>query len=614
MQLRRTLRWPRLWVLGLVVGLWTSWAPAETPPEDDRGRPSQRVSAGGAEAASKDHDGRRPAAAFLDLDRSALGALVEERLLAGPRARWLERTEIDRVLAEQELGKLFGADAGTGRVALGRILKADLLVFLRTGKNEQSGYAELVVAETGGGLRLLVRKAPLSGPPESNADALVRLVDEAFGKYGQDITEVYAVPPFFSRDLTFEHDYLKAAYAKVTEQRLLAQPGLLVVELAEAEAIAREYQLANSGETPVRRLPLYLLGEYRHEGRGEDRQVAITLKLKRGDKLLGQTSKTVAPGDATGFLGEMAGRLAAWKDRRPVGQDAVAEARQLGQRADDFLKLGDWNEALALLEAALLLAPDDVDLRRDAFHARAVVACYHLTMRDWHRCGPSAGWETKARGLNCFVRGLRHLEACRVEIADVQRLPTGMALCLSYYPNLTIGMGTRHRLTEEMKDAVEKAQRTARETFHRILLERAKAGYFDIGDEALFSGTLDRGATAKERLEGTYKTLVEIQDYPLLQKRAFHFSSAARLSKCPEGAELVARMEQSKNEAMRAAGALVRRHIELVVPKSSTVIDAPKPIPETQPVQFQVIDFPTVTREGEQRILSNVPLNCWFLL
>lgn len=284
----------------------------------------------------------------------------------------------------------------------------------------------------------------------------------------------------------------------------------------------------------------------------------------------------------------------------PNPADSRRDAQRLAEEATKLENLGQWDEAAARIEAALLIE-SKVD-----FHARAVVAYYHLTMRDWHRSGPSADWETKARGLNHFVRGLRHLEACRVKVADVQRLPPNMARCLSQYPGLIIGMETRRGWTEEIKDTVEKTRRTARETFHRILINRAKAGHFDLGDKSLFSGTFYGGAPAKERLEVTYKTLVEVQDYPFLEKRALAFFSATRLSKCPEGVELATRMEQSKNDAMRAAGARIRKHIQLIqaVPKSNVVIDGPKPIPGTQAVQFKMIDFPVVTREGKQRTLT----------
>src|SRR5256885_13929208 len=54
-------------------------------------------------------------AALIDLDRSPLGALLEGRLLDGAKLAWLERGDIDKLLAEQELQALFAPEAGSPR-------------------------------------------------------------------------------------------------------------------------------------------------------------------------------------------------------------------------------------------------------------------------------------------------------------------------------------------------------------------------------------------------------------------------------------------------------------------------------------------------------------------
>src|SRR5436309_1411877 len=75
-----------------------------------------------------------PKAALLDFQRLPIVALLESELLSANIATWVERNEIERVLDEQKLQLLFGADAGADRVRLGRILKADILVLARSGK------------------------------------------------------------------------------------------------------------------------------------------------------------------------------------------------------------------------------------------------------------------------------------------------------------------------------------------------------------------------------------------------------------------------------------------------------------------------------------------------
>ena len=43
------------------------------------------------------------------------------------------------------------------------------------------------------------------------------------------------IPPFVGNDLTYEFEHLKSAYARLIEQALLEQKGIVVVEIAEAE-------------------------------------------------------------------------------------------------------------------------------------------------------------------------------------------------------------------------------------------------------------------------------------------------------------------------------------------------------------------------------------------
>ena len=108
--------------------------------------------------------------ALLDLSKSPVAALTEAKLSAQAGTTWLERTEIDKVMAEQELTTLLGAKAASGRIALGQVLKADILVLLETKLEQKKRFAKIVVAETSGGLRLLSTKVPLTDDVLTDAD------------------------------------------------------------------------------------------------------------------------------------------------------------------------------------------------------------------------------------------------------------------------------------------------------------------------------------------------------------------------------------------------------------------------------------------------------------
>lgn len=323
-------------------------------------------------AASERGDPAEPRCAFVVEEWSEVTELTEAKLRERPSGIWLERNEIDRVLAEQELAASFAPDSARQRIAIGQLLKADVLVLLHTeriGEDSPANRIDLVVAETNGGLRILAHSLPISSDVEADADKLVALVDKAMAKYGETIREIYAVPPFLSRDLGNENDHLMSAYAALVEHVLLAQSGVLVVETAEAEAIAREYALADPGKHVERPLPIYLLGEYRHDGHGDNEQITIRLETRRGKTVLDRSSHTMHVDEPAIYLTDAAMRLVGNGMETAAVLDANTEAQGLSRRCAEFVQLRDWNQALRMAEASLLLVPDQVNTRTAAILA-----------------------------------------------------------------------------------------------------------------------------------------------------------------------------------------------------------------------------------------------------
>ena len=66
---------------------------------------------GAGSASAADAVSPKPTCAFLCQDTSPLTAVVESKLLNIANANWLERSQIDAVLREQQLQKLLAADA-----------------------------------------------------------------------------------------------------------------------------------------------------------------------------------------------------------------------------------------------------------------------------------------------------------------------------------------------------------------------------------------------------------------------------------------------------------------------------------------------------------------------
>ncbi len=298
-----------------------------------------------------------------------LASLLEIRLAQRPSTALVERNEIDKVLGEQELQALLVADAPGKRAALGKMLKADLLIFLAESQRPKP-HVMVVVCETARGLRLCAEPVFLTSRADTDVASVLKKVEDAVKKGQEKITDIVAVPPLLNNSLTQEADNLQGGFACLVEQALLRRPGLLVVELAEAKALARE--VAVSGSPGIeRRLPLYLLGEYRVEGTGGNRRGQFAWRLLRGEQELGRREEkglawTKFPPRLRQAATELIDKVAG---KRVLPSDPLAEAKQLADREHAFVEIGQWQQALALAEASLLLNPDQPAVHGDALHA-----------------------------------------------------------------------------------------------------------------------------------------------------------------------------------------------------------------------------------------------------
>ena len=359
------------------------------------------------------------------------------RMAAAGELVLVERAEVERVLAEQQLAALFGAEGVGPRIRLGGLLRADVLVLLRArgaaapdpavpagqggdaaagagaGAGAAGRVSEIVVCETATGLRLETDALPAAdgADPGPAAAAAGRVVARGLAERAEPAREVCAVPPFVSQDLAGDFAHLKAAYAKLVEQDLLDRPGIRVVELDEARALARELALGGQRRIERASLPLYLLGEFRNDGTGARRSVTVALRVARGEETLGaRTKKGIRPADAPAFVRTAAAELlaAANKSVAPARADRVdgrEEARQLAQRADVFQRLGDDDEAVALLEAAVLLDPDD-----SAVRMRAMSLLGRMTRTRWPGWPYEPAERVRTAG-SFYLRALEHAEA-----------------------------------------------------------------------------------------------------------------------------------------------------------------------------------------------------------
>ena len=152
-------------------------------------------------------------------DRVApLADLLFAELSKSQRMDLVERAELKKIQAEQELQLSFGAKGGKSRRRLGSLLRADFLVLLRIGGTDESPSLETVIAETHFGYRV-VKQVRKWDPKqvEGAAGEITALLDGSLDRFSRGVTLAVAVPPFFSRNLTHRFDHLQEALARVAE-------------------------------------------------------------------------------------------------------------------------------------------------------------------------------------------------------------------------------------------------------------------------------------------------------------------------------------------------------------------------------------------------------------
>ena len=342
----------------------------------------------------------------LGLPDSASFNLLGVELSKAPGLTLLERAEVDKILKERTLQLALSAEGVAERRALGTLLQARLLVVLRAGEAKVGGktvrYADLVACETAQGLRLVRDRIPWDdSAPQALATAAAADVALARGRLAEPARAIMAVPPFISGDLEYRHDAMQDACALLVGESLAATPGLRLVELAEARAIAEEMKLGTAAALSRDLLPCFLTGGYRNEGADPTRKVTLTLELRQGERPLGERkSGSLAPEAIADYLKSTTRELLGQALALPAAAfDPAAERAELTRLAHQFQSLGEWERALNLTEAALLLAPDDMALRKLALD---------LTMQAVNGAAIDADSIRRAIAIN--LRGLDHYE------------------------------------------------------------------------------------------------------------------------------------------------------------------------------------------------------------
>ena len=192
------------------------------------------------------------------------------------------------------------------------------------------------------------------------------IIAEVREHFAGGIRQIVGVAPFLSKDLLHDYDRLQVAFARLLEMGLMAIPQVAVIEVEEARAIGRETALAGS-EALDRPTPLLVEGQYavsRGAGGKCDVQLELTCQRSAGQQ---QTIRPPAMplAAAAHFITNDLPHQILPKGGGDAREEVSPEEQfeWLVARADALSQVGAWQEATALLEAALLLSPDDLYVR-----------------------------------------------------------------------------------------------------------------------------------------------------------------------------------------------------------------------------------------------------------
>ncbi|WP_254508099.1 hypothetical protein [Anatilimnocola floriformis] len=313
--------------------------------------------------------------ATASVEATGLPDLVTAELSQKNKVELVSRQDLEKIIQEQELAQAFGNAETKLRLKLSAMLKADALLMLAHEKREDRQFIRAVVCESKYGMRLRVEYWPADGKLEETLPQLVECVLSTQRDFAKGVRAVVAVPPFVSRNLTFEFDQYQSAFAALLQQGLMAREGVVAVELEEARSIRRELEIADE-KRKAQLVALTIGGEFvmkAEKGAAPQGSLKVALSAAGEEERVLKKLNRPLPELITWLQQELPKEiLAKLPEQQAKTQFTAAEqVKYLQARADQFAMLGQWEQVIGMREAAWLLAPDDFDLQLKVVTAQA---------------------------------------------------------------------------------------------------------------------------------------------------------------------------------------------------------------------------------------------------
>ena len=323
---------------------------------------------------------------------NALLALTEAKLFENQEIELLDRTEIDKVLAEQKLSGMFGA---AHAIALGQILKTDLFAVLET--------KSVVIFDAHTGLRFVDETLPaaLEDAVKTAADAVKTAVEKR-QKLADGTLVTFGVAEVRNVDFPVSRDAWCRAVAGMLERSLLHRGGA-VLERSRLQHVNRERQLP--GDATNNLLASMKLIDIDFT-RAESLQ-SFKMTARIGNARFMVEGAFENPLDAVHQLTEQLLEI-----KNVLGSDRKAEAAKFATEARVLETIGTWDEIVEKYESAIGLDPENLEPTKQYFAWLSKRVNYRL--RDWEGLnGYEHAWMTNP--INAETMGHNVHSAFRLE-------------------------------------------------------------------------------------------------------------------------------------------------------------------------------------------------------
>ena len=520
--------------------LQVATAPAQPPEPKPLAAP-----AGAATTAAAEEDAVEGGAlvAFLNLDRSAVGTLLEAQLRSKKLVNWWPRGLTAQLLDEIEPSPQI--DLPAAEPAGDRRLPDALLLF-RTQMRGADRSARIVACDPALGLRLGAAEVKLSADAGKDVSQLTTAATALLRKMGEPLAELWAVPPLRSQDLTRKHNSLRHSLASDLEQALLDRKGAFALELEYPQALTVARKIAGASGPIERPLPRIALGQFRTQGEGDQLQASLTISLRHAES--SRTAVEIpaaAPADLKPLLEKAAAEMAGLPAEDALQpHDGAASGQAIAQVINEYVKAGDDQAVLSLAEAGLLVNPIDARFRTYALSMLARLSRQHETnLMALVRVSPpppilgpisdrmaepmpaELHAET-LRTLHTSHRGLTHCEIALAQENDAAPKGTSPALrSVSLLLDALADNVLRSDLPPSMSRIYLNLRRRRQELALRLTELAATRG--NARGSYLPSHFMFSDLSAEERQKLALRMIVQWRHYPLPEIRITDYANAA---------------------------------------------------------------------------------------